>query len=690
MDAINKILQQVELQTLQLQIEHRYLKNLEAFKHYLPEIANKFENRQAKTTLLKLDAENKLNLFDVKSQSFVYRDSAQEYCQALVTYFEKRPCINRLRVDESAVLNERHLHVKHLNRLVREYKDLNPRTAYEPNDEIINLLLTSIGLGYHIPTFIEKFNIHNLFIYENDLDVFQACLQVIDWEPILNYFCRKDRSITLCIGVKPSQALTQIELAISRIGLHNHIYTHMCRHSKSKVEEEFIQYYFQEMHSATGGLGYFDDEQIGLAHTIKNLKSKTPVFVYNKKKRSKHLPVLVIANGPSLDLHVEFLKKNQDSAILISCGSAFGSLSKMGIKPDFHVETERTIGAQDMLEFSTSPKDREGVTLLCLNTVPQSLIKLFDSTCFAKKPNDVCEKLIDDYFQPQKIAGLPYCNPTVANCGLAFAIQMAFDEIYLIGVDLGIKSSDHHHSKNSAHYEIDEKLKDESDTERFSYSGSNFDLKGNFGGEVSSHKTLNMARVAMERLIFYATHVIPKLQCFNSNDGVYIEGTLPIKVDDIAIKKTKYKKAIIAEIKRNNFHRFNNKNFNENNNLLNYFFSIEDAIRLSHSIETPQQLLAECQRVYAVISKENDNLTHILLRGSVNCFLSAIIQNCCYLLNPTEFHKLYEVGRKHYNDFLNNVYEHMRTEPYREDDSHNKDIQRLMSDASNDKETLNV
>ncbi len=87
-------------------------------------------------------------------------------------------------------------------------------------------------------------------------------------------------------------------------------------------------------------LGFFDDEQIGFAHTFHNINAGYAFFSHGAATESLP-PVLLVGNGPSLDSHVNFIRQHQADSIIISCGTALSSLAKVGIKPDFHVEMER-------------------------------------------------------------------------------------------------------------------------------------------------------------------------------------------------------------------------------------------------------------------------------------------------------------------------------------------------------------
>ena len=76
------------------------------------------------------------------------------------------------------------------------------------------------------------------------------------------------------------------------------------------------------------------------------------------------MPVFIIANGPSLDDSIDVIAANKDRAILISCGSAISALHKVGIKPDIHVETERTKIVYDFLVNLNDPEYLQDIFFL--------------------------------------------------------------------------------------------------------------------------------------------------------------------------------------------------------------------------------------------------------------------------------------------------------------------------------------
>jgi len=318
-DSIQLLLEKVELQKLQIEVSNRFTRNIALFSEKFPAIAEKFIDKKASNIELRLDNEKNLNLYIKEQKKFFYSGSAKKFCDQQAEKFKRSPFINRLRIGESKSYNDRHLHIKYLNELIQDYQSETITPILSTDGVMTNLMMTGIGLAYQIPKLITDLEIYNLFIYESDLDIFYAALHTIDWQPVLEHFAKPNHSITFCLGVEPDRALTQIEKAIDYIGLHNHIYTFIYQHTQSPQEIAFLKAYVNGIYTAAGGLGYYDDEQIGLAHTLSNLKSSPPIFVRSKNTKIQLPPAFIIGNGPSLDEHEQFLKNNHQGAILFSC-----------------------------------------------------------------------------------------------------------------------------------------------------------------------------------------------------------------------------------------------------------------------------------------------------------------------------------------------------------------------------------
>jgi len=682
--ALQQLIQQAEAQKIQANMNLCYRKNITLLQHAFPSLYKRLEHHRPSGVVLQLDPNGELNLADTATRQYLYNEPPQHYCRKQVNHFKKKQNVQRFKLSTGEAYNDRHIHLQHLNTLIDAYAALKKPALETPITYIPNLIVSGIGLGYSLPLLLDTFDIQHIFIHEACLDTFHASLHTLDWEPIVRHFSQPLHSIDFCVGKNSTQALTDIEFSLQRIGLHAHIYSFIYSHTTRAAEQQFIERYLHEIRAFIGGLGYYDDEQIGLAHGYHNARSSHPVFD-SSQTQHRTARLILVGNGPSLDAHTAYLRENTDNAIIMSCGSALGSLLKMGIKPDFHVEMERTNAITDFLHLSTRPEDRENITLLCLHTVAPNAIAAFKEVCYAIKPNDAATAHLHNNVAPKTLHALGFCNPTVTNCGLAFAISMGFKDVHLVGVDLGMPTTGGHHSANSFHYEMEKSL---SDTSNFKYAytqQNNTLVAGNFGGKVKTHTVLNHSRIAMERLLAMATRAFPDFSCTNTNNGAKIQYTLSAAIDSIPPAPCCDKPTEINAIKTAHFYRATGTHLPEATNtgnnthepLLSYFMSIEKTLTMSHTLSDNRALQNECQRIYGLIAAHNDPLTHYLLRGSINCLLGVIVENCLYTRDKVLFQQRTQLGAGIFNAFIDNVYLRMKTEPFRLDDTRDPILEKM-------------
>ncbi len=681
-EALQQIIRQAEIQKLQMEMNLLFNKNMALFKKKMPKVYKILEGKTAKDWLVRLDADDNLNIYSREYAQFLYDTTPSDYAHRQVEDFALCTRPRKFQITKNKPYNDKHIHIPKLNDLIDDYEssDKAPRLAQTPN-HIFSLIVSGVGLGYHLSELISKLDIKNIVIYEGNVDVFLASMQTTDWEPILDYFFEPERTIGLCIGVEPRYALAQLEYNVNNIGLFSLAYGFVLQHTKRNEEVALIDAYERDLGSYVGGVGYFDDEQIGLAHAYHNVQTDAAVFV-NRKTHQRKVPVFLIGNGPSLDLHEDYIKTHRENVIIMSCGTALTSLLRMGIKPDFHVEMERCLLVSELINYGSKPAEREGITLLCLHPVSPETVKSFDDACYAIKPNDAGGTIVHQYFEDTKLNELFYCNPTVSNCGLAFAVSMGFESIHLIGTDFGVKTSDEHHSKHSIYGDMEADMRKRNAMQKIFPDHKAVTRPGNFGGEVMTSPVLDMARVSIERYLTLIGSAFPNLRVINSNNGALINGADPVPIDALPKEISGDKATEIAAIKEDHFHYFKNTK-NESSDpkdILRYFYSIEKNLLLKEKVTSDLDIYKELRRIFKIIDKKNDAITSTLLKGSINFFFTCIAEHTFLCKNPGDRQKRYDLGRKHYNAFITNVYEKMKDSPFSLDDTHSKFVQRIKSD----------
>ena len=294
------------------------------------------------------------------------------------------------------------------------------------------------------------------------------------------------------------------------------------------------------------GLGFFDDALISIGHFQNNLKNKIKLLKNKKLDELCNIPVVVVANGPSLDEDIDFLRNNKDKSIVISCGTAIGALYKYGIKPDYHCEMERCLITRTVLDIIDDKSYFKGITLLALNTVHPSVFELFENSVQAIKLGEAGSTLHQQNpdAEPGDYAVLSYCNPTVTNCALSFCESMGMNKVFLFGVDMGYVG-DKHHSTKSIYYDQNNEEQD-----RDLYKIDNIiSVKGNFVEEVKTDSIYNYSRRVIESFLAAKPH----LDVINCSNGAEISGAMPIHSDDISFSEVLNKKSLIESINNNLF-----------------------------------------------------------------------------------------------------------------------------------------
>lgn len=689
--ALQQMIRQAEIQKLQMELNVRFSKNLALFEKRMPKVFAMVKDKTPKDWVIRLDQNDNLNLYSQSLKQFLYDKSPMEYCEKQVQDFTQFSKPRRFRIVRNKPYNDEHLHIPFLNDLIDDFENADKVPRAKKTPDFMTLLIASgVGMGFQLSKLINQIDIQNILIYEGDIDVFLASMQVIDWATILDHFAQKGKTIALCIGVEPRKALAQIEYFIQSIGLFTMAYSFMLPHTRRKEEMEFIEAIEDDLRAFIGGVGYFDDEQIGLAHAYHNMRSKNAVFD-NGTYHKRNTPVLIIGNGPSLDEHADFIREHQEHSVLLSCGTGLTSLLRMGIRPDFHVEMERCLLVKDLIEYGTTPEQLEGISLLCLHPVSPATIDLFDEACYAIKPNDAGSILIHEYFKPKKLYELFFCNPTVSNCGLSLAVSMGFETIHLIGIDFGVKTSQDHHSKHSIYGDMEKQLKTSDPTHRFFKTETSVTKEGNLGGEVMVNPVLNMARVSMERYLSTLGPKFPNLRVINSNKGAKIAGTEPTPLDQVKLDTSHDKIAEIEAIKKDHFYHATNDAFEkkDKNEILKYFYNIESELYLSDAPSSELEMYQEFRRIYSHIDHKKDKITNTLMKGSVNFFLTSIAENAFLCEKEADRKARYLLGRERYNEFIRLAFEKMRKDPFALDQTRSPLIKKMEEAAAAEREKGN-
>ncbi|SFK55840.1 motility associated factor glycosyltransferase family protein [Succinivibrio dextrinosolvens] len=549
-----------ELKKIQSQmylfLEERFCNNLETFKKYYPEIAKRFDVYNPVKKFEFFCTQNGIpNLIFTKENDFFYKtEDPIAYCQEEMDKFLSTAKVQQIKYQQEFDPYGQ-IHFKYSNQAVAIENSLprNKDLLIKDVKSFPNCLMIGCGLGYHLARLYEQVEIENLVLVEPDPDLFYASMFAFDWSNLLEYLHESEHQIHFIIGAEIDQLFLELESCYTKSGIFLSgswfTYIHYINDETKKTWDE-IKKHYDQIHEA---IGFFDDHLFATSQGIELINNKHK-FVLKKplKKEYKDLPVFVIGAGPSLDHDIPFLRKYQDKAIVIACGTAIDSLYHAGIKPDLYVNLERTFNIGDStLGVIPDKKFLQDIIIVASDTCHRNTLKYFkNSAIFAKNDEPFFPYLTSYYPELENIQEIKLSNPVVGNAGLASAIYFGFENIYLFGIDNGKKigTSQMHSSfttlysnrgvvDNAGSYQI-EKV-----------------LPGNFGGQCESSFFFAMSGHNIGFLLQMEKLNNDKLICHNCSDGIFMENTIPTHSDDLAgefasksdIDKHKFSEYLIGE-----------------------------------------------------------------------------------------------------------------------------------------------
>jgi len=261
----------------------------------------------------------------------------------------------------------------------------NGQSAHPPAERSGILMVSGIGLGFHIPQLIARTNPRHVILAEPIAEFVRHSLSAIDWQALWAQCSDAGTTIDIIAGGSPADMQKRLESLMSGFGetaidgsyLYIHYQTDVTRAIAGK---------FHELAGMTAILkGYYADERLMVENTVANVAMHDFWLIEGDMRAPIDAPVFVVGAGPSLDASIDVIRQWQDRAIIVSAGSTLQALLQQGIVPDFHVEKENTQPTADRLRHIHARSggrfdgDTFGpVRLVASTTVKPGVSDLFD------------------------------------------------------------------------------------------------------------------------------------------------------------------------------------------------------------------------------------------------------------------------------------------------------------------------
>nr|MCR5605504.1 DUF115 domain-containing protein [Treponema sp.] len=442
-------------------------------------------------------------------------------------------------------------HFKYINEIIRRKNEYGHKSPQVKTIKSVPLaIFLGVGLGYQLAETFERAEIGNVIFIEPDLDLFYASLFVFDWKNLLTFINSSKIPVRFIIGDKTAH----IALYLTHFFMHNgkflSVVTQIFSHYSSEHIEK-IKKDIRDLYTHLYYMGFFDDYVFGVCHTCFALTNNKS-FVNNSKLKKNYqtLPVFVVGSGPSLDNNIGFLRKNQDKAIIIACGTSIDSLYHAGIQPDFYANTERTTGIGQALNAIPDEEFLKNVILLSTNICNPKTYEYFKHTALFAKDNEYhIKQLSGSIHKLNNIRTIEGINPLVGNMGVSSALHLGFKKLYLFGLDNGKAiNTENVHSKYTKLYN---KL---GVNDKSGIYNLPLKVKGNFGGEVESNELYQDSVFRIGKIIKDFQEKDRDIMCINCSAGCFIANTVP--KHDYELSDSFERKSTIDKVE---FHKYINE-----------------------------------------------------------------------------------------------------------------------------------
>ncbi len=508
-------------------LPQRFEVNMAAFRRFVPSIAERFEQYRIQRPFEMFCTDNGIpNLRWRDDDSTFYGEDPYQECLQQVELTLSSSTIIRFNLDvEGDWIGQQH--IKYMNALVRQMKALqaeHPLMEQIPESMPLGLMF-GVGLGYQLAYLYERCQIANLYLFEPNEDLFYASLHAFDWAPLLEYLHSQNMGLHIFLGQQEDEVLTAFRevsekrspfLCSTAFGLV---------HYRSEVLQGLVGKVAREMFFISMGWGFFDDTLFSLSQSLNNMEAGVPFFRRDVALPAewRHVPVFIVANGPSFDRSVELIRQHQDKAIVIACGTAVTALHKAGICPDIYLAVERITSVPASLRSIGDPEYLQRILCIGPDVLHPDCRDLFRDRIYGFKGDEPMFSLLFANTElMQQYRKFAFINPLVGNIGVSLPLHLGFDNLYLLGLDNGYRSAEHHHSKYSFYY--DDKGETKNEFKQMALAQGDCVLPANFGGEVISNRLFAASVLMMEVALSHFPHA----QCHNCSDGAAIQGAMPL------------------------------------------------------------------------------------------------------------------------------------------------------------------
>lgn len=535
---------QEEIEEFNQTLINLYFNNLNFLKEKHPKIFEKVTNLSTNIESgiykekysLEYKPEGYFDILNIESNEFIYGFNSYQEAdkRADITDFTKHHSLDLLRIEPQTnkfALMGSHGATVHLVDYLNKKIDFDNITF----SKIYKYIFIGVGVGVHIHEIYKKIDSMNTLIIEPNLELFRLSLFTIDY----SIFEKGNKKLFLSVGESEVQREHTLSLFTNYHSYMNYnIKHHLFWIDYEYILEEIIGFY---SHNHAGAFSFNSILQV-FSRTIKFMHEKENFLqksLIDEKKPLKDKKVLIISGGPSVDNHIDWIYENQDKFIIICVDVILKKLEKHKVIPDIVVSIDPSHLVADF--FKTEDKNfLENSAIIFLSQQEKSVLET------VKHLNVYFSQV---YYISQKI-GYSMSLANVGTFSLAMGLLLNANELYLIGSDAAFEQeTGNRYAKDSGHTHVDEHREEaqEGNNKNIISFTDVIEVKGNLTDTVKTNRDLFTFKKDYEAFLYTAVSE-KKFKAYNLSDGAYIEGLIPLNIEDINIEEFDIKEFNIKEI----------------------------------------------------------------------------------------------------------------------------------------------
>lgn len=197
-------------------------------------------------------------------------------------------------------------------------------------NDINTFIIFGLGFGYLLDEIHTKYSSSTIIVYEPNIQILRTVLEIVDFQNTLNaYNIRITTNTNMLRNHMLNLCSSQSNLKVAYLESYKQLYTSEMLDFVNQAHTTYKILKFNLNFMANSSMRFF--EQI-----IEHLDKKIHLPEFGKlENKLANKPAIIVSGGPSLNKSIDIIKKYREKVCLFAVGTAFKTLKRNGINPDF-------------------------------------------------------------------------------------------------------------------------------------------------------------------------------------------------------------------------------------------------------------------------------------------------------------------------------------------------------------------